>query len=36
MTLDTARAMLFLAMQRPTERSTRSRLWTMKALRLGK
>jgi hypothetical protein len=36
MPLDTARAMLYLALQRPTERTTRSRLWTMAALRLGK
>ena len=36
MTLDTARAMLFLTLARPTERSTRSRSWTMKALLLGR
>ena len=36
MPLDTARAMLYLTLARPTERSTRSRTWTMKALRLGK
>ncbi len=36
MPLDTVRAMLFVAMQRPTERANRSRIWTMAALRLGK
>ncbi len=36
MTLDTARSMLFLSMQRPTMRTTRSRNWMMTALRLGK
>jgi hypothetical protein len=36
MPLDTARAMLYLALQRPTERTTRSRNWMMTALRLGK
>jgi hypothetical protein len=36
MPLDTARTMLYLALQRPTERTTRSRIWTMAALRLGR
>jgi hypothetical protein len=36
MPLDTARAMLYLSLARPTERTTRSRTWTMRALLLGK
>ena len=34
MPLDTARSMLFLAMQRPDRRTTRTRNWMMTALRL--